>query len=404
MRKINSKIYPFLIISLIVPNLLFADGKTEAGLTLLEAPGARAASLGEAFSTMPDAVTAFVYNPAALESLQSGDASFLYHKGLADDSFGRLNFGMPGRLGSFGLSVGYYDGGDVDLFDGTTQKTVTAQKDLTLALGVAKNLGPVSLGLTGKYLSSEIGETAKGSAVAADLGMIIPVYSRIRFGAAYQNLGSGLKYNTEDNDLPEIARAGLSFLVIPTQVKTTLLIEAPYHVNPGELKPSIGLESMVGPMAFRAGYQGGRELEGFSAGAGFMLGQFSLDYAFGLVDELDSRHRVSLGLRFGSKAESESFSQKKLNKEENQLVSQPKQKTAQPTPSITVQEEKEIIKTKIHQAPTQRIYVVKPGDTLSKISRRIYGNSSSWRKIYQANRHIIDNPRKLVASQKLVLP
>lgn len=276
-----------------------AGEKTEAGLTLLEAAGARSAALGEAFSAVTNDIEAFAYNPASLDSLKNGHASFLYQKGLVDDTYGQLLFGMPGKAGSLGLSVGYYNAGDVDLFDGVNQRTVNAQTDLTVGLGFARKVGSVSLGITGKYLSSEIGETAKGTAIAGDFGMAVPLHSRVQMGLAYQNLGTSLKYNNTDNDLPAMARAGFSFLVIPTRAKTLLMVDGLYHVNQSELNPAVGVETQVGPLALRAGYRGGRELEAFSVGTGFVMGSAFLNYAFGLVDELDSRHRVSLGMRFG---------------------------------------------------------------------------------------------------------
>ncbi len=50
-------------------------------------------------------------------------------------------------------------------------------------------------------------------------------------------------------------------------------------------------------------------------------------------------------------------------------------------------------------------YLVEPGDSLSKISRKIYGNTKYYRMIYQANKDIIpseDSP--LMIGQKLAIP
>ena len=70
------------------------------GLSLLEPTGARAASLGEAFSAMTNDITAFGYNPASLGSLETGQASFMYEKGLAEDSYGHFLIGTPSQKGS----------------------------------------------------------------------------------------------------------------------------------------------------------------------------------------------------------------------------------------------------------------------------------------------------------------
>jgi nucleoid-associated protein YgaU len=48
--------------------------------------------------------------------------------------------------------------------------------------------------------------------------------------------------------------------------------------------------------------------------------------------------------------------------------------------------------------------VVKPGDTLASIATKQYGTASLWTSIYAANKHLIDDPTKIEAGQKIVLP
>lgn len=49
-------------------------------------------------------------------------------------------------------------------------------------------------------------------------------------------------------------------------------------------------------------------------------------------------------------------------------------------------------------------YTVKKGDTLSIISRKFYGDSKQWKKIYDANRSKIKNPDILVPGIDLIIP
>ena len=59
------------------------------------------------------------------------------------------------------------------------------------------------------------------------------------------------------------------------------------------------------------------------------------------------------------------------------------------------------------QTPTQnetREYVIKSGDTLSKIAKQYYGNANDWNRIYDANKSVISNPDKIFPGQKIIIP
>jgi LysM repeat protein len=54
--------------------------------------------------------------------------------------------------------------------------------------------------------------------------------------------------------------------------------------------------------------------------------------------------------------------------------------------------------------PESETYTVKGGDTLSRISQKMYGEASQWRKIYQANQAKIPNQNALKLGTILVIP
>jgi Tfp pilus assembly protein FimV len=57
----------------------------------------------------------------------------------------------------------------------------------------------------------------------------------------------------------------------------------------------------------------------------------------------------------------------------------------------------------IHHEPA-RHYTVRPGDTLSSIAQRFYGDPADWPWLYQANRSVIDNPDVIYAGEVLNVP
>jgi len=53
----------------------------------------------------------------------------------------------------------------------------------------------------------------------------------------------------------------------------------------------------------------------------------------------------------------------------------------------------------------QGIYVVKSGDSLSKIAKEVYGEGKRWPEIYEANKELIgDDPNLIHPGQKLKIP
>jgi len=52
----------------------------------------------------------------------------------------------------------------------------------------------------------------------------------------------------------------------------------------------------------------------------------------------------------------------------------------------------------------RQTYVVQHGDTLASISRKFYKTSTRWKQILDANRDVINDPKKLATGQSLVIP
>jgi nucleoid-associated protein YgaU len=52
----------------------------------------------------------------------------------------------------------------------------------------------------------------------------------------------------------------------------------------------------------------------------------------------------------------------------------------------------------------ERTYVVKSGDTLSRIAKEQYGDANAWKRIYEANKDILKDPDKIFPGQTLKIP
>lgn len=412
-RIMNIKRFTIITLSFLSASYIYgASAGTSAGLTLLEAPGARAAALGEAYSAAPNDIAGFGYNPALLSTLKTGQASFLFQKGVFEDSYGQVMIGSPYSKGGLGLSVGYYNGGDLDILDGSTERTVSAQRDINVALGSSFKFGRVSIGITGKYISSELAETAKATAFAGDFGLSLPVSSRLQWGAAVQNLGTKLTFVEVGDNLPRVARTGIAWNFAPGKLSTSLLVDGSYLMNEREFRPAAGLEMWVGPLALRAGYKGGSDLENFSFGSGFILGPSSLDYSFGLVDKLDPRHRVSLSFQFGGTSPAV-LVQKPISPPQQpaRMAFEIKEEEKEVVPTVPAVAEDPVITrhtlggtSSSGLSASRRVYIVKPGDSLATIAKRVYGKTGAWKTIFNANKTVLLDPEALEPGQKIYLP
>ena len=49
-------------------------------------------------------------------------------------------------------------------------------------------------------------------------------------------------------------------------------------------------------------------------------------------------------------------------------------------------------------------YVIKAGDTLSKIAKQFYGNANLYPKLFDANKEVIEHPDKIFPGQKIRIP
>lgn len=62
------------------------------------------------------------------------------------------------------------------------------------------------------------------------------------------------------------------------------------------------------------------------------------------------------------------------------------------------------IREKVAMAAQKRTYVVKSGDSLSKIAKELLGDANRWPEIFEANRDQIKDPNLIYPGQELKIP
>jgi LysM repeat protein len=72
--------------------------------------------------------------------------------------------------------------------------------------------------------------------------------------------------------------------------------------------------------------------------------------------------------------------------------------------TVTVAEQVHTTAVVQHNQPASRTYTVRPGDTLSSIAKRFYGNAADWAFLYHVNSSVIHNPNNIYVGEKLTIP
>lgn len=74
------------------------------------------------------------------------------------------------------------------------------------------------------------------------------------------------------------------------------------------------------------------------------------------------------------------------------------------TKTVTATTNKTVTTSKrVTPKPAVKTYTVKAGDTLSKIAKKVYGDSSKWKYIQNKNKDKIKNPNMIYVGQVLVI-
>lgn len=148
-----------------------------------------------------------------------------------------------------------------------------------LAVSV-KVIDGLSVGLTGKFVNSSIGEELSGSAFGADVSVAWKGRA-LSAGAALCNLGSSVKYGDSSYAMPMLVKAGAAY---SAAFGLTASVEADYLFS-GAFMAGLGLEYNLFDIGFlRAGYHYGDRSEGLasfaSLGAGVRFAGFEVSAAW----------------------------------------------------------------------------------------------------------------------------
>ena len=259
--------------------------------------GARPSAMGDAFIALADDAASLYWNPAGLAQLEKKEIFAMYNLWLEGINQGYISFTFPFSLNNqFGIGINYVDMGILEGRDEHGNPTGNfGSSDIHLSLGYAKKFNKFCVGFTVGWLQDTIREDKK-SVFLGDIGLIYFINKHFNLGIVTQNIGTNLGTDV----LPLIFKIGgnlkLKDLNFNIDIVKPEKEEISYHT---------GMEWWLkNILVVRGGYKYDSAmatlgpLAGLTAGAGFKINIFDIDYAFVPYGDLGLTHRVSLTAKF----------------------------------------------------------------------------------------------------------
>lgn len=266
--------------------------------------GARAVSMGGAYTALASDANALYWNPAGLAVLEKPEATVSHAEFAQSRRQDFLGLAQPTPQGTFGAALSYLSQSMLEGRDAAGRPTSGFEaSDAVLSASYGRKTELVDLGASVKYIRSHIG-SAEAQTVALDAGARKTLGGLI-VGATLRNLGPGLKYDSQRNDLPLRAALGVAYKLPGGHALAAELVNGPRGAG---TDGSVGGEyQAIKNIHLRAGYtsqsavSGGSSFDavrGLTLGVGFSNSRWSLDYAAMPMGELGSAHRFTVGTRW----------------------------------------------------------------------------------------------------------
>ena len=299
-----------LLLAMANPAIAINENAGTTGFNFLKVPvGARASALGGAFVAMRGDLESTTWNPAGLLGVRDRAGTLSLTRYLVDTEAGFACIAFPGEDQVWALSVNYFNHGDMRRTDAEGRDLGNfGASDLAVYLSRAREMwrGRLTVGINLKAIYSRIDDFSS-DAYVVDVGMLASTpIAGMTFGAALSNLGTVRSAYTggSKDSLPVKFSVGITHR--PAHAPIPVVILADLHVpNDNDAYLAFGAEFRVGyGLYLRPGYSlqqtglDGDDPLGVSAGAGFLMQGYRLDYAFTSFPDLGDVHRVSVSGAF----------------------------------------------------------------------------------------------------------
>lgn len=289
------------IVSLFIVNSALAQGQAGTDIAVLNAGvGARALGMGGAFTAIADNADAPYWNPGGLGFISTHEITTMQTKLSTDADHYYISYVQPALGGTIGISWVQIGLGnisqtskEVDYNNEVQNISIFSYFSNAYMLAYGKELNEhISVGLTAKYLTSDMMGVAGGSAYGYSItpGVLLRM-GQVNVGLKVDELLNEQSWGTGTVErVHPVLRLGLAYQSLNPGTFAIDISQTLKSAYAPEV--SAGYEYNMGALSFRVGAADG----GLTAGAGFGIDHVRVDYAYVSQRVLSSSnvHRISL--------------------------------------------------------------------------------------------------------------
>ncbi len=220
-------------------------------------------------------------NVGALGWVEKTGASVCFENRYNLQAFNQMAFGsalVTQKIGTFGFGASRFGS---DLFNQTRA-----------SLGWGKAFGLASVGLEGQWYQVSASEFPSRNYFLLNFGGLAKLTPKIHFGASISNILQTKASEFQDERIPTIARAGISFL---PNSKVKLLAEVQKDLDLKAIY-KVGIEyELVEKLWLRTGFSS--QIQQASGGLGFEWRNLVLDYAIASHPQLGWTNSIGISIK-----------------------------------------------------------------------------------------------------------
>jgi hypothetical protein len=231
-----------------------------------------------------------LYNPALLANTSEALIEASYTAWISNTSFQYAGVSWVGRQATFGLTVQRSAVGELQARTQPGPSTGTfSAENLMITAGIARNLGPIALGVSVSALRQEIFQY-RANGISFSAGVWAPVLDeRLEFGVSVEHMGELDALDQTSTELPYRLRLSNKSHIVSLTINQNRVIDVRSYIDvTQQLKESdastvlhTGMEVDFNEQGgFRVGKEWKESEQSFSAGLFVVLDRVSLDYAF----------------------------------------------------------------------------------------------------------------------------